>query len=163
MLLAAMVAPCIHGQADRERWHRLLADIREDFPGVAHMTTAQLAEKIDRGQPVLLLDARSAEEFRVSHLAGATHAPYVHTALKAIRADRGRSTVVVYCSVGYRSSRLVSRLQRQGVENVFNIEGSLFGWANEGRRLTRGSEAAFRVHPYDDDWGQFLDATLRSE
>ena len=118
-----MVAPCIHAQADREHWHRLLADIREDFPGVAHLTTAQLAEKIDQDQPVLLLDARSAEEFRVSHLAGAVHAPYVHTALKAIRADRGRSTVVVYCSVGYRSSRLISRLQRQGVENVFNLEG----------------------------------------
>ena len=149
--------------ADVTRWHDTLAEIRETFPDVPHLTTRQLAHKLDRGEPVLLLDARAAEEFQVSHIDGAVRATTVHTALNAIEADRRQPTVVVYCSVGYRSSRLVSRLKARGVENVFNLEGSLFQWANEGRSLARGDQSATRVHPYDDEWGQLLNAPLRAE
>ena len=92
----------------------------------------------------------------MSHIGGAVRATTVGTALNAIEADSRQPTVVVYCSVGYRSSRLVSRLKARGVENVFNLEGSLFQWANEGRPLVRGDEPATRVHPYDDEWGELL-------
>ena len=69
----------------------------------------------------------------------------------------------MYCSVGYRSSRLVSRLQARGVVDVFNLEGSLFRCANEGRSLSRGEQRATRVHPYDADWGELLKPPLRAE
>ena len=76
--------------------------------------------------------------------------------------DPGR-TVVVYCSVGYRSSRLAEKLRARGIENVFNLEGSLFQWANEGRPLYRGDERVYEAHPYDDEWGQLLDRRLWAE
>ena len=147
--------------ADAARWHNTLAEIRETFPDVPHLTTQQLANKLDRGEPILLLDARAAEEFQVSHIDGAVRATTVRTALNAIQADSRQPTVVVYCSVGYRSSRLVSRLKARGVENVFNLEGSLFQWANEGRPLARGDQPATRVHPYDDEWGELLKESVR--
>ena len=164
VLLAASAPWAIAQPADTARWHDTLAEIRDAFPGVPHLTTRQLANKLDRGEPVLLLDARAAEEFQVSHLDGAVRATTVRTALDAIQADsRRQPTVVVYCSVGYRSSRLVSRLKARGVKNVFNLEGSLFQWANEGRPLARGAQPATRVHPYDDDWGKLLNKALRAE
>ena len=149
--------------ANGARWDWTLAEIRETFPNVAHLTTQQLADRQGRGEPVLLLDARTAEEFQVSHLDGAVRATTVRTALDAIQADSRQPTVVVYCSVGYRSSRLVSRLTAHGIKNVFNLEGSLFQWANEGRPLVRGDQQATRVHPYDDDWGKLLNDVLRAE
>ena len=162
--LLATLAPWGNTQpADATRWHDTLAEIRETFPNVAHLTTRQLADKQSRGEPVLLLDARAAEEFQVSHLHGAVRATTVRTALDTIQADSRQPTVVVYCSVGYRSSRLVSRLKARGVKNVFNLEGSLFQWANEGRPLVRGDQPATRVHPYDDDWGMLLNEMLRAE
>lgn len=161
--LLAILAAWASAESVDGRWHRTLAEIRETFPEVPHLTTAQLADKIDRGDPVLLLDARSAEEFRISHLSRAVRANTVRTALNAIRADSRRPTVVVYCSVGYRSSRLVSRLQARGVDNVFNLEGSLFQWANEGRPFVRNGEPAATVHPYDDDWGALLKDAVRAE
>ena len=164
LAILATVAACASGAvANGERWDQTLAEIRATFPDVPHLKTQQLANKLDRGEPVLLLDARAAEEFEVSHIGGAVRATTVGTALNAIEADSRQPTVVVYCSVGYRSSRLVSRLKARGVENVFNLEGSLFQWANEGRPLVRGDEPATRVHPYDDEWGELLNAPLRAE
>ena len=161
-LLATLAPWAIAQPADAARWHDTLAEIRETFPDVPHLTTSQLANKLDRGEPILLLDARAAEEFQVSHINRAVRATTVRTALNAIQADSRQPTVVVYCSVGYRSSRLVSRLKARGVENVFNLEGSLFQWANEGRPLARGDQPATRVHPYDDEWGELLKESVRA-
>ena len=74
-------------------------------------------------------------------------------ALDALEANDPERTVVVYCSVGYRSSRLAEELRARGFENVFNLEGSLFQWANEGRPLYRGEERVDQAHPYDEEWG----------
>ena len=149
------------GPVSDDLWQRTLAEIRDTFPAVPQMTTQQLATTLERGEPVLLLDARTAAEFRTSHLEGATRAPTVGSALNAIKAAPQRA-IVVYCSVGYRSSRLVSRLQARGAKNVFNLEGSLFRWANEGRPLVRGSETVRTVHPYDDEWGELLEESIRA-
>ena len=46
------------------------------------------------------------------------------------------------------------------MKNVFNLEGSLFKWANEGRPVYRGSERVQEVHPFDEDWGELLDESL---
>ena len=71
------------------------------------------------------------------------------------RRDRGHETDHrrVLLSVGYRSSRLAQQLRVQNVENVFDLEGSLFKWANEGQPST-GSEPVLPVHPFDEDWGK---------
>ena len=142
---------------DSPAWEAALRLVREDFPGVPQMTTARLAELLEQEPPsVLLLDARSRGEYEVGHLRGAVHADSLDTALAA-RSAHAASTVVVYCSVGYRSSELAEWLIATGVDNVFNLEGSLFRWANEGRPVHRGAERVFAVHPYDDDWASLLD------
>lgn len=162
-VLATYAALASADAADAARWHDTLAEIRETFPDVPHLTTEQLADMRSRGEPLLLLDAREAEEFEVSHIDGAVRTTTVRAALDAIQADGRQPTVVVYCSVGYRSSRLVSRLKARGVKNVFNLEGSLFRWANEGLPLSRGDQPATHVHPYDDEWGELLNTPLRAE
>ena len=139
-------------------WEQALRFVREAFPDVPQMTTRQLAAMQAHDAPdVVLLDARTAAEFNVSHLPGAVLASNARMALDALEPKDSEHTVVVYCSVGYRSSRLAQELRRQGFENVFNLEGSLFQWANEGRPLYRGKERAYRAHPYDEEWGQLLD------
>eukprot|EP00488_Nonionellina_sp_1-RS-2012_P000615 TRINITY_DN11656_c0_g1_i1.p1 TRINITY_DN11656_c0_g1~~TRINITY_DN11656_c0_g1_i1.p1 ORF type:complete len:107 (-),score=23.13 TRINITY_DN11656_c0_g1_i1:87-359(-) len=41
--------------------------------------------------------------------------------------------VYCYCSVGYRSSIAVQKLQKHGVLNVHNVGGSIIKWINEGK------------------------------
>lgn len=145
-------------------WRDVLRLVREGFPGIPQLTTRRVARLLD-SEPanVLLLDARSLAEYEVSHLQGAVRAETLSAALDALSRFDQRSTIVVYCSVGHRSSELGERLLARGVANVFNLEGSIFRWANEGRPVYRGAQRVYEVHPYDEDWGRLLDRRYRSD
>ncbi len=146
-----------NAEPDSPAWQETLRLVREDFPDVPQMTTRQLADRLDADREgVLLLDARSLEEYEVGHLGGAVHAGSLRAALDALSGRRPTQTVVVYCSVGYRSSQLVEWLRGRGVPDVYNLEGSIFRWANESRAVYRGDERVYEVHPYDDEWGRLL-------
>lgn len=139
--------------------------VRKRFPEVRQLPTGELAAWLadtNRPQPVIL-DVRRPEEFAISHLAGARRVdPDTKSdSLKALVATN--QPVVVYCSVGYRSSELARRLAKAGVTNVFNLEGSIFQWANEGRPLAGTNGPAATVHPYDARWGALLKPELRAK
>ncbi len=140
-----------------ENWKQTLNWVRDDFPRVRHISTDELAELLQEQTDIALLDTREPEEYEISHLKGAVLAQDVGDALDALE-DRTRDElVVVYCSVGYRSSNLAAKLARQGYSNVVNVEGSIFKWANENRPIYRGNKEVSKVHPYDDEWGQLLE------
>ena len=163
VLLVAALAAAAEPPTEEDRWEQTLSLVRETFPDVPQMSTERLAGLLERGEDVVLLDARSDEEFDTSHLRGAQRAESVRSARDILK-DRGeKPIVVVYCSVGYRSSRLAQQLRSRGVDNVFNLEGSLFKWANEGRPVYRGPQPVRSVHPFDEDWGELLDEALRSK
>ena len=134
---------------------RLVAD---RYPGVPQIATARLAEVLEAGRPVVLLDARAKEEFAVSHLAGAHHTPSADAEVRVVRGSPPDAVIVAYCSVGVRSSALAARLREVGIEEVHNLRGSLFAWANEGRPVYRGRTRVAEVHPFDARWGALLDA-----
>ena len=109
-------------------------------------------------EPVTLIDARHREEFSASHISGTKNIPYnSKDPLKHLTDIKPDSSIVVYCSVGYRSSILAGKLQNMGCTKVYNLEGSLFKWANEGRPLVQGQTTAHKVHPYDTRWGNLLE------
>ena len=138
-------------------WHKLKKEIRQTFPDVPVVTVPQLREELRRDARPILLDARAAEEFAVSHLAGARLAPDLEAASKVLSDSPKDRAVVVYCSVGYRSAALTQRLRERGYTNVRNLEGSLFEWCNRGLPVQRDGKTVEQVHPYDRTWGRFLD------
>ena len=139
--------------------------VRKRFPEVQQLPTQELVAWLadTHRPPPVILDVRQAEEFGVSHLAGARRIdPDAKAdAIKATTATN--QPLVVYCSVGYRSSELARRLMKSGVTNVFNLEGSIFQWANEGRALTGTNGPATTVHPYSERWGALLKPALRAK
>ncbi|NNL66826.1 MAG: rhodanese-like domain-containing protein, partial [Myxococcales bacterium] len=80
-------------------------------------------------------------------------------ALPALPAE---ARVVVYCSVGYRSGAIAKRLGERGVERVYNLEGGIFLWANQGRPVVRAGQPVREVHPYGGGWARYLDEGLRA-
>lgn len=105
---------------------------------------------------MLLLDAREPQEYKVSHLRGAKLASTETQALAEIAKVSPGTTIVAYCSVGYRSAMLADRLREQGYE-VINLEGSIFEWANNGYPVYQDDRRVTGVHPYDEEWGKLLD------
>ena len=144
-------------------WTAVDRFITESHPSVPQMTTDRLAEMLDADRrPIVLLDAREAEEYAVSPLPGAHHAPSVEAALRIVRESPPDAVVVAYCSVGVRSSELAARLRERGIADAHNLRGSLFAWANEGRPVYRGRTRVAEVHPFDSQWGTLLAAELHA-
>lgn len=144
-------------------WKLVNATIRSEFPNVKPITTADLAAWLDdsrRERPVLL-DVRTEEEFQISHLRNARRVEPDAPA-SAVRLVKGQP-IVTYCSVGYRSGRFAEKLRAAGYTNVANLEGSIFRWANEGRRVFRGAREVTNVHPYNRTWGLLLKRERRAE
>ena len=142
-------------------WESVFAWIQRDWPEVRQMTTEELARRLGAkdARPVLI-DTRSREEYAVSHLPGARWAEKPAQIRDALRDVPPERPVVLYCSVGVRSSKAAAELARSGRGNVFNLRGSIFQWANEGRPIESDGKPAATVHPYNRKWGELLEPRL---
>lgn len=140
-------------------------EITAEFSTVPQISTSELATWLadSTREPPLLLDVREPEEFDVSHLPGAIRiAP--DTSVNQLRDEIDLSRpLVLYCSIGYRSSALAEQLIAAGAAQAMNLEGSIFKWANEGRSLRRDGQATKQAHPYNKKYGRMLRKPLRAE
>jgi rhodanese-related sulfurtransferase len=137
-------------------WQLIKLLIRWQFPEIKQISTGDLAAWLlddNRAKP-LLLDARTLEEYAVSHLKNAQLIP--NNLDDLVAAINFSTPIVVYCSVGYRSAAIARRLQSQGYQNVFNLSGSIFQWVNENRLVYQAEKPVTKVHPYQKFWQHLL-------
>jgi rhodanese-related sulfurtransferase len=116
-------------------------------------------------QSLIILDVREPAEYKVSRLPGAIRVSPAITP-KEFEQRVGRQqladkTLVLYCSVGARSSGLASRLIRAGstdqAETVYNLAGGIFNWHNDKRPLLDDSTRTDLVHPYNRVWARLIE------
>jgi rhodanese-related sulfurtransferase len=139
--------------------------VSDRFPDVVHLPPRSLATWLaDGSRPApLLLDARSEEEFAVSHLAGAQRIDPAADASALRVVATSERPIVVYCSAGYRGSQVARRLREVGAKDVANLEGGIFAWANEGLDVVRNGEQVREVHPYRSIFSRLLRRDRRPE
>ncbi|MBE9214488.1 rhodanese-like domain-containing protein [Plectonema cf. radiosum LEGE 06105] len=106
----------------------------------------------------LIIDARSPEEYAVSHLESAQliaadNLDLDKIILSEVPLDK---PIVVYCSIGYRSAKVAQHLSSAGYENVFNLSGGIFQWVNQGNPVFQNQHSVEVVHPYNSIWGKLL-------
>lgn len=128
------------------------------------MLPQQADQLIRERRDVLVLDVREADEFAVSHIPGAVRVDPGLTASQfqarfgSLLAGR---TVIVYCSVGVRSSKLAERVESvtraAGATGVYNLKGGIFAWHNFGLSLSQGQNRTEFIHPYSRSWSRYLD------
>ena len=145
-------------------WFLLKKSLRHKFTKVEWISTSELADWLaNKRRPApVLLDVRTPEEWRVSHLPGARRVDPSASAEEAARGLPKETPIVTYCAVGYRSGEMADRLRAAGFSNVRNLEGSIFQWANEHRPLVRQDELVTTVHPYSNLWGRLLTDDARA-
>ncbi len=133
------------------------------FPQGRWVSGAELARWLadpGRAKPVVL-DARTVEEYGVSHLQEAVRIDPYKPSLRPLRGFPKDTAIVLYSSVGYRGARVADFLGRQGYSQVQNLEGGEFRWANEGRPVFRQDRPVAEVHPYNPTWGLLLESRYR--
>ena len=104
----------------------------------------------------VILDTREKKEFKVSRLKNAIWIGYDDFDLSRVDSIKKDQEIIVYCSVGYRSSKIGEELIDSGYKNVKNLYGGIFKWANEKRPLYNDSTRTREVHAYNRKWGRYL-------
>lgn len=155
-----------NGSTPQKALAELRLKIRQDYADVVHVSPAEVRHWQQQDvHPPIILDIREPEEYAVSHIAHAINIPPatpVQTAIDDhLKHRQPGQKVLVYCSVGVRSSRYAQQLQTAGVEGIYNLDGSLFTWANQGYPLVQDHGPAHTVHGYDTRWQRYLLPRLR--
>ena len=162
-LASALFLAC-GGKTDIRTLQTVQDDITQALPTVRHISADNLQSLINNDEDKLLvLDTRPLAEYNVSRIKGALqldpdmNPEYLSAHIGSVAKDK---TVIIYCSVGWRSSLATERLNQSliesGAKSVANLEGGLFGWHNENRPVVNSSGKTTLIHPYDDKWGTLL-------
>ncbi len=94
------------------------------------ITAVQLADKLEHGDQIRLLDVREPHELEISHLDGATVVPLGQLAARLSELDSAEEMVVL-CKSGTRSARALELLVSAGFRKVKNLKGGINAWAEE--------------------------------
>lgn len=128
---------------------------------LSHSVPVVSVDRLESGH-FRVLDAREYREFEVSHIAGSTWVGYNSFSVDQIPGLDKQEPVAVYCSVGYRSERVVEQLRQQGFSNVVNVYGGIFEWVNTGHTVvTRTGAETEHVHAYSTFWSIWLKRGIR--
>ncbi|MEO1693916.1 MAG: rhodanese-like domain-containing protein [Pseudomonadota bacterium] len=163
MLVGASLTPA---RADGQLC-QIEQSVRAKHQQIEHTEPSAIAGRlatpsVEADRQVILVDVREADEFGVSHLPGALRIDPAATPEDLLRhiGDVAGREVVLYCSVGVRSSKLGARaltaLKAAGATRVANLSGGIFRWHNEGRPLAVGTAPSRDVHPYNFWWGRLV-------
>ncbi|WP_026898683.1 rhodanese-like domain-containing protein [Daejeonella oryzae] len=113
-------------------------------------------KKLDQ-ENLYILDTRESKEFNVSHLKQARHVGYFWFDMRRIFDIPKDATVVLYCSVGYRSEKIGEKLLSYGFKKVYNLYGSIFEWVNEGNPVYKSSGVqTSEIHTFNEDWSRWV-------
>lgn len=134
------------------------AVISKKYKNVPHLRSNDFIN-MDESSYVIF-DVREKDEYAVSHIKNAIRVdPSIDatTFYQRFGEQIIDKKLILYCSVGARSTQLANKLMTSTHEEnefkVYNLENGIFGWHNESLPLFQSSEQTEFVHPYNSIWG----------
>ena len=103
---------------------------RSSGGAVTEIQPSQLAERLERGEKLEIIDVREPYEWQIGHIPGARLVPLGQIAEEIPRLDKRRETIL-YCKVGGRSMNAAKQLASAGVADVRNLAGGILRWIDE--------------------------------
>ncbi len=97
---------------------------------VPAVSVQQLKRRLDKREPVQLIDVREPFESEIAKIDNARLIPLGELPDRLNELDPA-SYIVVHCHTGKRSAQAVQLLRRAGFQNVFNLEGGIDRWSDE--------------------------------
>jgi rhodanese-related sulfurtransferase len=94
----------------------------------SEISATELRTRIDRRDPIVLLDVRESWETALARLENAVHIPIEEIELRIEELDP-KDEIVVYCHHGVRSAAVAEFLRQQGFGRVANLSGGVDEWA----------------------------------
>jgi rhodanese-related sulfurtransferase len=100
---------------------------------VPEVSADDVRARLDRKDPIALLDVREKEEFRQGYVPGAVSLPrgFLDMRVEEVVPDK-KTPIVAYCASGTRSLLAGRTLKELGYTNVVSMRGGYTGWKNQG-------------------------------
>jgi rhodanese-related sulfurtransferase len=115
----------------------LLVGCSTSAAGATNMNVLDFSKKITESG-VVILDVRTPGEFAEGHIEGARLIDFQSGNFESEIAGLDKeATYAVYCRSGNRSGQAVAIMHDAGFHNVYNLEGGVIDWANEGMTLVQ--------------------------
>ncbi len=96
----------------------------------ADMTVFELKERIDRGDPPVIVDVREPAEFDICRIPGAVLIPLAQLPMRLHELDRSQE-IVLQCKVGGRSALATALLRAAGFRHARNLKGGILAWIEQ--------------------------------
>lgn len=105
---------------------------RPPAASVPEISPLELKQRLDLGQPLVLLDVREPFERAIADLpdVGQKRIPMAEVPGRMGELDPDEP-LVVYCRTGGRSAHVARYLLASGFTSVVNLGGGVMGWRNE--------------------------------
>ena len=94
------------------------------------ITAGELAQRLQSGNHIRLVDVREPHELEISRLEGATLIPLGQLAARLPELDSAEE-IVLFCKSGTRSARALELLASAGFRKMKNLKGGINAWARE--------------------------------
>jgi len=107
-------------------------ETKKSDKGVKHVN-AKEAQKLVEEKRVVVLDVRTAEEFKDGHIVGATNIDFSAPDFKKRIGELDKTkTYLVHCAAGGRSSQSLPVLKKQDIKSIYHLDGGFNAWKKEG-------------------------------
>lgn len=84
-----------------------------------------------------LIDIRTAREFALGHIEGATNIDfYSHDFKYQMYKVADKSDVLIYCASGNRSGQALRSLDAEKFKSISDLEGGIYAWQSAGNKIT---------------------------
>lgn len=103
---------------------------------ITEIDAADLQQRLEDDEDVILLDIRTESEVAQGVLPGAQHVPMHLIPLRITEFPKDKD-IVLYCRSGARSYHACSYLMQQGYDNVINLRGGIIGWVRGGFQIAQ--------------------------
>jgi phage shock protein E len=115
----------------------LLVGCSTTTAGATNMNVSEFSKKITEAG-VVILDVRTPSEYAEGYIDGAHNIDFQSGNFENEIATLDKNaTFAVYCRSGNRSGQAAKIMHDAGFHNVYNLEGGVIDWANEGMMLVK--------------------------
>ncbi len=103
-----------------------------------YLSPSRATRLMNNESDTVVLDIRTAAEFKNGHIKGAKNTPLADFAssVDGLSNDKGKS-VLVYCNTGSTATRAIKLLKNAGYEKINNLEGGIAAWKEANLPLSK--------------------------
>lgn len=161
LLLLFFISQNIH--AASSLWFtEIMVNVRYDVDNISYQ---KLQKKLidSHINNILIFDVRRPEEYQQSRIKGSIQ---INPDMKVdefmtLYGDKIlNKELIFYCSVGYRSSEFIQRIEKNTdakiIKKMFNLTGGIFRWYNENLPVFNDAGETNEIHPSDESWAKLI-------